>query len=316
MKYAYYPGCSLTESAREFDLSTRAVMGQLGAELIEIPEWTCCGASAAEPVSKLMNYALPARNLAIVEQEMDSIDVLAPCSACYLNLLKVNREVVSDRHLHGQVNEVLAAGGLFYRGGVTVRHLLDVLKADLGAKIFEQKVTDPLQGMKIAPYYGCQILRPYPVFDEPGKPVSMEPFIEAMGGEVFEWSMGNRCCGASLMMGHPEVAVKSVAAILADAEGADAIVTVCPLCQMNLEAYQDKAAKEGGTAVPVLYLTQLMGLSLGLSQDAMQLEKNLTLTARVRDNISVRVWAAPDPAEGETAGASGSNLKEKGASHV
>jgi heterodisulfide reductase subunit B len=170
--------------------------------------------------------------------------------------------------------------------------------------------------MKIAPYYGCQILRPYPVFDEPGKPVSMEPFIEAMGGEVFEWFMGNRCCGASLIMGHPEVAVKSVAAILSDAAGADAIVTVCPLCQMNLEAYQDKAVKEGGKAVPVLYLTQLMGVALGLSQDAMQLEKNLTLTARVRNDISARSWAVPDPAEGETAGASGSNLKEKGASHV
>lgn len=306
MKYAYYPGCSLTESAREFDVSTRAVMTRLGAELVEIPEWTCCGASAAEPVSKLMNYVLPARNLAIVEKEMDGIDVLAPCAACYLNLLKVNREVVGDRHLHGQLNEVLAASGLSYRGEVRVRHLIDVLKNDIGAKIVEQKVTDGLKGMKVAPYYGCQILRPYPVFDEPGKPVSMEPFIEAMGGEVFEWSMSNRCCGASLMVGHPEVAVKSVAAILADAEGADAIVTVCPLCQMNLEAYQDKAVKAGGKAVPVLYLTQLMGLALGLDQEAMQLEKNLTLTASVRKDMATRAWAVSEAEnEVETAGMNG-----------
>ena len=306
MKYAYYPGCSLTESAREFDVSTRAVMERLGAELTEIPNWTCCGASAAEPVSELMNYVLPARNLAIVEQEMDGIDVLAPCAACYLNLFKVNREVVGDRHLHGRLNEVLAASGLSYAGNVRVRHLIDVLKNDVGAKIVEQKVTDGLKGMKIAPYYGCQILRPYPVFDDPGKPVSMEPFIEAMGGEVFGWSMSNRCCGASLMVGHPEVAVKSVASILADAEGADAIVTVCPLCQMNLEAYQDKAVREGGKPVPVLYLTQLLGLALGLDQKTMQLDKNLTLTPVVRKDISTRAWAAPEPeTEAETAGLNG-----------
>ncbi|QGY41481.1 disulfide reductase [Pseudodesulfovibrio cashew] len=316
MRYAYYPGCSLMESAREFDVTTRAVMERLGCELIEIPDWTCCGASAAEPVSRLMNYALPARNLAIVEQEMEGLDVLAPCSACYLNLLKVNREVVGDRHLHGQVNEVLAASGLHYRGDVTVRHLLDVLKTDVGAKIAEQKVTDGLKGMKIAPYYGCQILRPYPVFDEPGNPTSMEPFIRAMGGEVFEWRMGNRCCGASLMMGHPEVAIESVAAILADAEGADAIATVCPLCQMNLEAYQARAVKEGGKPVPVLYLTQLMGLALGLDRETVQLEKNLTMTAKVREDMATRAWAMPEPETGTGAAGVTDQPQEKGASHV
>ena len=307
MKYAYYPGCSLTESAREFDVSTRAVMERLGVELVEIPDWTCCGASAAEPVSKLMNYVLPARNLAIVEHEMDGIDILAPCAACYLNLYKVNREVV------WAIAICTASSTKFWRrpacptrAMVKVRHLIDVLKNDVGAKIVEQKVTDGLKGMKIAPYYGCQILRPYPVFDDPGKPVSMEPFIEAMGGEVFDWSMKNRCCGASLMVGHPEVAVKSVAAILADAEGADAIVTVCPLCQMNLEAYQDKAAKEGGKAVPVLYLTQLLGLALGLDQAAMQFDKNLTLTPAARKDIENRAWAVPEPEnEAETAGVKG-----------
>ncbi|WP_272699481.1 CoB--CoM heterodisulfide reductase iron-sulfur subunit B family protein [Desulfovibrio sp. Fe33] len=306
MKYAYYPGCSLTESAREFDVSTRLVMERLGCELIEIPDWTCCGASAAEPVSKLMNYALPARNLAIAEREMRGLDVLAPCSACYLNLLKVNREVVGDRHLHGRVNEVLAASGLHYRGEVRVRHILDVLKNDVGAKIVEQKITDGLKGMKVAPYYGCQILRPYPVFDEPGRPVSMEPFIEAMGGEVYRFDMSNRCCGASLMMGHPEVAIRSVAEILNDAAGADAIVTVCPLCQMNLEAYQAKARKAGGRPVPVLYLTQLLGLAMGLDETDVQLAANLTMTPAVRRGIADRAWAVPAPGdEDEKAGLNG-----------
>ena len=299
MRYAYYPGCSLQESAKEFDVSVRAVMERLGAELEEIPDWTCCGASAAEPVSKLMNYALPSRNLAIVEKEMEGVDVLAPCSACYLNLFKVNREVVGNRHLHGRVNEVLAASGLIYGGNVKVRHLLDVLLNDVGAKIVEQKVTDDLKGMKIAPYYGCQILRPYPVFDDPGKPTSMEPILKALGATIHEWDHGNRCCGASLMIGHPEVAIRSVADILSGAEGADAIVTVCPLCQMNLEAYQGQAVKAGGSHVPVLYLSQLMGLAFGMGENSMQLKKNMTLTHGVRKNISNRGWSQHDLAEGE-----------------
>jgi heterodisulfide reductase subunit B len=310
MKYAYYPGCSLTESAREFDVSTRLVLERLGCELAEIPDWTCCGASAAEPVSRLMQYVLPARNLAIAEQEMSGPegvpDVLAPCSACYLNLLRVNREVIGDRSLHGRVNEVLAASGLHYRGEVRVRHLLDVLKNDVGAKIVEQAVTDGLKGMRIAPYYGCQILRPYPVFDEPGRPVSMEPFIRAVGGEVHEWDMGNRCCGASLMMGHPEVAVRSVADILRGAAGADAIVTVCPMCQINLEAYQARARKAGGPPVPVLYLTQLMGLALGADERTVRLADNLTMTPAVRRDIAARAWAVPGPEDdGETTGLNG-----------
>ena len=317
MKYAYYPGCSLTESAVEFDVSTRAVMGFLGAELEEIPDWTCCGASAAEPVSKLMNYALPARNLAIVERDMDGIDVLAPCSACYLNLLKVNREVVGNRSLHGKVNEVLAASGMVYGGHVNVRHLLDVLVNDVGAKIIAQHVNNNLEGMKIAPYYGCQILRPYPVFDDPGRPSSMTGILEGLGAEVLSWDHANKCCGASLMMGHREVALKSVAGILADAEGADAIVTVCPLCQMNLEAYQSQARKLGAKPVPILYLTQLMGLAFGLNAEAVLLDKNLTVSAGVRRDIVNKAWHRPEPAGGdeEISDNSAENLS-KGVRHV
>nr|WP_321257338.1 CoB--CoM heterodisulfide reductase iron-sulfur subunit B family protein [uncultured Pseudodesulfovibrio sp.] len=317
MKYAYYPGCSLTESATEFDISTRAVMDYLGAELIEIPDWTCCGASAAEPVSKLMNYALPARNLALTEKELDGIDVIAPCSACYLNLLKVNKEVVGDRSLHGKVNEVLAASGLTYSGKVEVRHILDVLINDVGAKIIEQKVTNNLEGMKIAPYYGCQILRPYPVFDDPKNPTSMHRVLTALGADVHEWDHGNKCCGASLMMGHRDVALQSVAAILADAEGADAIATVCPLCQMNLEAYQSQAQKLGAKPIPILYLTQLMGEAFGLEDGAIQFEKNLTISAGVRRDIANKVWSQPNQTESgdDMAEAKADNLS-KGASHV
>ncbi|MGE4504798.1 MAG: CoB--CoM heterodisulfide reductase iron-sulfur subunit B family protein [Desulfovibrionaceae bacterium] len=306
MRYAYYPGCSLTESAVEFDVSTRAVMELLGAELVEIPDWTCCGASAAEPVSRLLNYALPARNLALVQRDMDGLDVLAPCSACYLNLLKVNREVVGNRTLCARVNEVLLASGMTYSGGVRVRHLLDVLLNDVGVEAVARMVEDDLRGMRVAPYYGCQILRPYPVFDDPGNPTSMTGILEALGAVVHDWECASRCCGASLMMGHREVALPGVAAILEAAQGADAIVTVCPLCQMNLEGYQARAlgahGSRGSRAVPVLYLTQLMGLAFGLGERAVLLGKNLSLTAGARRRLAEKPWAGepPEP-EGEAA---------------
>lgn len=289
MKYAYYPGCSLQESAHEFDVSVRAVMDLLGVELAEIPDWTCCGASAAEPVSELMSYALPARNLALAEKELAGLDVLAPCSACYLNLLKVNREVVGSKALHVRVNEALDACGLAYGGGVRVRHILDILVNDIGLEAIGAKVGRDLHGMRVAPYYGCQILRPYEVFDDPRKPVTMDSLLTAMGAEVHPWDMGARCCGASLMVTHPEVAMHSVESILVAAEGADAIATVCPLCQMNLEAYQHDAVA-GGHHVPVLYLTQLMGLAFGLEEPAVLLDTNMSLNGSTRAGIRSRAW--------------------------
>lgn len=304
MKYAYYPGCSLQESAHEFDVSVRAVMDSLGVELVEIPDWTCCGASAAEPVSELMNYALPARNLALAERELAGLDVLAPCSACYLNLLKVNREVVGNKALHGRVNEALEACGLAYGGGVRVRHILDILVNDIGLEAIGGKVGRDLHGMRVAPYYGCQILRPYEVFDDPRKPVTMDSVLTAMGAQLHPWDMGARCCGASLMVTHPEVAMHSVESILAAAEGADAIATVCPLCQMNLEAYQHDAAA-GGHHVPVLYLTQLMALAFGLEEPAVLLDSNMSLNGSTRAGIRSRAWRhepSGEPEETRTEG--------------
>lgn len=295
MRYAYYPGCSLAESATEFDVSVRAVLDRLGIEIEEIPDWTCCGASIAESVSRLMSYALPARNLAIASRDMGVTDVIAPCSACYLNLLKVDRELAGDRTLNGQVNEILAASGLTYHGGIRVRHLLDVLLEDVGSEIIRQRVKAPLEGMKVAPYYGCQILRPYRVFDDPNRPVSMVPILEALGAEVHLWDMGGRCCGASLMATHPEEALESVARILAAAEGAEAIATVCPLCQMNLEAYQTRAMRKGGRKIPVLYLSQLMGMALSLESRDLLLEKNMSMTRSQISRMETRGWKSEEP---------------------
>jgi len=288
MRYAYYPGCSLTESAKEFDVSTRKVMECLGATLEEVPDWTCCGASAVESVSRLLAFALPARNLALAQQDGEDVDMLVPCSACYLNLRRVQEETAHDRDLAADIEEVLDADGLSYNGTVRVRHLLDVLKADFGPSQIAEHVVRPLEGLTVAPYYGCQILRPYRVFDDPETPTSMEPLLKAAGAEIFDWSAGNVCCGASLMATEKEVALVSVARILEAARGADVIATVCPLCQMNLEAYQSEAIRQTGRGKPVtvLYLPQLLGLAMGFTPQDMLLDKGMSMQAVTRNKIS------------------------------
>lgn len=295
MKYAYYPGCSLTASAVEYDASSRAMLERLGVGLEEIPGWTCCGASAVESISRLLTYTLPARNLALIERDMEKIDqVLVPCSACYLNLLKVREQAAKDKKLAADINEVLSGEELKYTGKVRVRHILDVLINDVGPERVGEQIARTMDGIRIAPYYGCQILRPYPVFDDPERPQTMEPLLQAIGAEVFDWDFGGKCCGASLMATKQEAALELTGDILAAAQEADAIVTVCPMCQMNLEAYQSKAlsAAGGGSRVTILYLPQLLGLALGFSKKEMLLGKNMEVTGRFRKKLKEREKAA------------------------
>lgn len=279
MNYLYYPGCSLTASAREYDGSTRALMAAAGADLTEIDDWTCCGASAAAPLSHLLSLTLSARNLALAERMAPDGQILVPCSACYLNLKKASDTLKNDGASRERVNEALSAVNLTVSGHMRVRHLLDVLSVDLGVKRLAERIDRSLSGLIVAPYYGCQCLRPYVEFDDPERPVSMQPLIEATGAAVFKWEMGGRCCGASLVSTRPETGLKRVAAILKAAKGADLIVTVCPMCQMNLDAWQAKASRITGDdlAITVLYLPQLLGLAMGLSEREMGLNLNLAI---------------------------------------
>jgi len=280
MNYFYYPGCSLEGTARELDASTRAVMETLGVELTEVSDWSCCGASAAEAVSRLLSLSLAARNLALAEGSRADAELLVPCSACYLNLRRVGGEIKGDGGALGRINQVLSEEGLAYRGGVRVRHLLDVLANDVGARRIAGKVRRPLAGLRIAPYYGCQILRPYADFDDPERPRSMEPVLSALGAEIHPWSGGGRCCGAGLMTTKKEVALDLTGSLLSSARGADAIATVCPMCQMNLEAFQKKISRRRGedVAISILYLPQLIGAAFGLPPQRLGLNGNLALT--------------------------------------
>ncbi len=277
MTYLYYPGCSLEGSAREYDISTRSALKALDVTLMDIPDWTCCGASAAASVSTLLSLVLPARNLALAEAIPGADDILAPCSACYLNLKKAEVQA-RDESERSRLNAVLEVENLRISGRMRVRHLLDVLSRDIGADRIREKVTAPLSGKRIAPYYGCQCLRPYRVFDDPERPVSMNALIEATGAQVFSWNMGAVCCGASNMSTHAAVGTSLTTAILKAAKGADAIVTVCPMCQMNLEAYQDGISQscQDNLRIPVMYLPQLLGLAFGLPRADIRLDLNLS----------------------------------------
>jgi len=289
MKYIYYPGCSLEGTAREYDISTRALMQTAGTELMEIEDWTCCGATAAEPSSSLLSLVLPARNLALAEKMQEATDILVPCSACYLNLKKVEEKTRTDPDILKKINTVLGENQLEFKGKMHVRHILDVISNDMGIETILPMVKKRLNNLIIAPYYGCQCLRPYPIFDDPEKPQSMEPIIKALGAKVHPWEMGGKCCGASHMNTKMELGLELVSAILKGARGADAVVTVCPMCQMNLEAYQKKASSvcRENLNITVLYLPQLIGLALDLSPKALGLNLNLSIKKNFHEKLGI-----------------------------
>lgn len=287
MKYFYYPGCSLEGSAKEYDISTRAVINTLGGELVELDDWTCCGASAADSAGHLLSLALPARNLALAEKTGIKADFLVPCSSCYLNLLRAEDTMSHDRKTADLVNRTIEDEGLSYAGGIRIRHLLDVLANDCGPEMIAGKLKRSLSGLTVAPYYGCQALRPYGGFDDPEQPRSMEPIIRALGADVHSWRLGAKCCGAGLMTTKKNLALELVAEILDAAHGADCIATVCPMCQMNLETSQRKISRMRGKplSVSVLYLPQLVGMGLGLAGDALGLDYNLALSNSFRQDF-------------------------------
>ncbi len=292
--YLYYPGCSLTGTSKEYDLSVRALAEELSMELIEIEDWTCCGATAAQAVDTGLALALGARNLALAGRTAARgickaapskgrgshaiFDVLVPCSACYLNLKTCGRQLEENNEMNAMVTQVLAEEGLALEGKVRVRHLLDVLSRDVdwkgatnGSTLPAAEMPVSLEGLVVAPYYGCQCLRPFRVFDDPEEPHSMEAMIRATGARVLSWDMGAECCGASHGTTKPAVGRMLTQRILAAARGAHCIVTVCPMCQMNLEMFQDRAHP-----VPVLYLPQLLGVALGVPGADLGLALNLT----------------------------------------
>ena len=276
MKYAYYPGCSLRGTGRAYEESLLAVFQALEIDLQELDDWNCCGATTYMSVDELTSYALAARNLALAER--DHMNVVAPCAACYLVLNKTQRYMHDYPDIKLVVSRALAAIGLHYDDHVQVRHPLDILLHEVGLKAIAAKVKTPLKGLQVAPYYGCQIVRPYATFDDQRNPTSMDRLLEACGAKIVHYPLKTRCCGGSQKGTLPEIGLELIRHLLTEAQNnvADVIATVCPLCQFNLECFQKEAGNHNHPiSMPVLYFTQLMALALGASGEAIGLQRSL-----------------------------------------
>lgn len=238
-------------------------------------------------VKETLSFAISARNLALAEKH--NRDVVAPCSACYTVLSKTNRYLQELPDFHGKVNECLKEAGLSYNLSVKVRHPLDVLMNDIGIDKIKQKTKHFLNGLRIANYYGCQIVRPEKGFDDREDPVLMDKMFEAIGAVNVYFPFKVKCCGGMLMTTYEDVALKLSKEIIASAveNKADCIVTTCPLCQMNLEAYQDQINKVYNTNynMPILFFTQVLGLAFGFNEKELQIEKNLTCGIKLNGTI-------------------------------
>ncbi|MEA3352065.1 MAG: CoB--CoM heterodisulfide reductase iron-sulfur subunit B family protein [Chloroflexota bacterium] len=283
MKYGYYPGCSLERNAYSYHQSTLAVAKPLGLEFVEVEDWNCCGATEYFAIDAIPAYALVGRNLALAAQQKgDDKQLVAPCSACFLNLKKTDHYMDESPELAEKVNTALAAGELHYEpGSVEARHLLDVIVSDVGYDAVAEKVTKPLYNLKVASYYGCMIVRPRALetFDDAECPTSMDHLMEVLGAEAVDFSMKAHCCGGHMTQISEPTAFDLIRSILKNAvdNGADTIVTLCPMCQLNLDAYQSAVNKHFGTDynIPILYFTQLMGLAFGIPAEELGIGKEL-----------------------------------------
>jgi heterodisulfide reductase subunit B len=274
MKYAYYPGCSAHSTARDMHESSTAVARALGIELEEIKGWSCCGATAAHQTDRVLASSLAAANL-LLTKEM-GLDMVVNCAACYNRMKVANHEVSSLPAMREQVRDAI---GQEYDGSVAVRHFIEVLLEDVGINKLRKSLTQSLNGLKVACYYGCFLVRPHEVtrFDNPENPEFLDRLITAMGGESLDWPHKVECCGGGLNLTRTDLVVKLSGSIIdmAQAYGADCIAVACPMCQASLDLRQKDIEKECGKKyhLPVLYITQLLGLCLGIAEKELGLNR-------------------------------------------
>jgi heterodisulfide reductase subunit B2 len=288
MKYAYYPGCSAESTARDMNQSTLAVARALKLDFEEPKGWTCCGATAGHQTDRLLAVSLSAANLAKV-QDMN-LDMVVNCAACYNRMKVANHEISTHAAVRQNVRNALERD---YDGSVKVRHLLEVLLEDIGLMTITKALRRSLNGLKVACYYGCLLVRPPEIlkFDDPENPKSLDRLVAAMGGLSLEWPCKVDCCGGSLSLSRTDVVLQLTESILdmAVQVGADCIAVSCPMCQVNLDVRQQDINKQSGRKyhMPVIYITQLLGLCLGLGPGELGFEKLMVPAENVLRKVEV-----------------------------
>lgn len=260
MRFSYYPGCSLGATGIEFDQSMRSVFKALEIDLVELPDWVCCGSTSAHSISEHLAITLPAQNLALAEEL--KLDPVVPCSACYNRLKVAEHTIKNNDDTKEQLEDLL---GHQFSKNITTKSALEAFIKDIGLKTITQRVKKQLAGLKVVCYYGCLTNRPREIvaFEDAEQPQSMDQLMKALGAEPLTWSYKTDCCGASLSITRSDMVYGMVERILAGAveAGAMAIVTTCPLCQTNLET-----RRKPGVDIPIFYFTELMGLAFDLPE--------------------------------------------------
>jgi len=267
-------------------MSSVAVARRLGIELIEPQGWSCCGATPAHQTDRDLAASLPAFNLALA-REM-GLEMVVNCAECFSRLKIANHEVLNHPEIREQIGETI---GRQYDGSVNVRHFIEVLLEDVGIASLQDKFTHSLSGLKVACYYGCLLVRPHEItrFDDPENPVSMDRLVTVMGGQSLDWPHKVECCGAGLALTRTDIVVNRVDSIIGMAleAGAECIAVACPLCQTNLDMRQSDInnEKDRHYNIPIVYMSQLVGLCLGISLDALGLRKLIVSPSRVVHSV-------------------------------
>ena len=290
-RVAYYKGCLAALSAKELDSSTQALAPKVGLELVELESVTCCGAGDIQEADPDFYLHLNARILSYAAAT-GAETLLTVCNVCTLNLRQANWQLVGDAELRARVNEnLVAVGAPAYERDVDVRHLLWELAEDSGYERLKIAAHKGLKGLKIAPFYGCQILRPSRVlgFEDPDRPSSLERIIEACGGEAIDYPAKLKCCGFPIIQAREETALGELVQPIEQAveAGADAMVTPCPLCHLSLDAWQSKLKALTGRdfRMPILHLSQLIGVAAGLPASELKFRRHVVSVQPVLDKL-------------------------------
>ena len=278
MQLAYYPGCSLQQSSALYDVQSRRIFSELGAELVEIEDWNCCGATSAGKVDDFMAVAMPARNIGIAEKA-GFAEMVIPCSACYSRTIVAQQRMADDDALKAEINSELAVP---IDGSLKVTSILEALEARVADGALKDRVVHKLKGLRPVCYYGCMMTRfPYSrvqVPDDVENPQGMERVLGALKIKTVDWNYKTACCGASASVNDPETAHNLMARIMKDAvtRGANCFVTTCPMCQMNLDAQQEAICSKHDIQerLPVFFITEIVGAAMDIAPEELQTDRH------------------------------------------
>ena len=302
MRYSYFPGCTMTSTGVEYGLSLNFLAEKIGLELDEIPDWNCCGATAGHALNPNLALALPARNLALAEKEGLGLDIAVPCAACYSRMKHAIHAARGSEEKRKSIEEIIE---MPYKAENDAVSLLEVFSREEAMTNIKERVIKPLNGLKIACYYGCLLVRPKEItgFDDEENPMSMERILTLVGAKPIDWAFKTECCGGSHQVDAPKAARPLIYNIFknAKANGAEAIATACPLCMMNLDMREKELNKtmEEEFDIPVYYFTELLAIAMGAKPRTIGLQKHFYPAIKLMNEVLNRPSVTTDEEGGK-----------------